>query len=93
LRVLHADLGGLIVFPCFKIEEVISLASARLMIPAGITRFTISPRALRVNYKISDLRAEESLEEKNRDLNAWIQARVGQKGVRSYEEATVMFDE
>lgn len=90
---LQPDLAGLIVFPCFKIEEIIQMATARQMIPAGITRFTISPRALRVNYKICDLSAEKSLAEKNALLMAWIQERIARKGVRSYDETTVMFDE
>jgi hypothetical protein len=90
---LHPDLAGLIVFPCYQFDEIINLAESGQMIPAGITRFSISPRALRVNYKISDLRSDQSLAEKNESLMNWIQERVSQKGVRVYSETTVMFDE
>jgi hypothetical protein len=93
LRELHPDLAGLILFPGFKIKEILQLATERLMIPAGITRFIISPRALRVNYKISELMANKSLTEKEKDLRIWIQDRINQRGVRSYDEATVLFDE
>ena len=41
---LHPDLAGLIVFPCYQFDEVINLAESGQMIPAGITRFSISPR-------------------------------------------------
>jgi hypothetical protein len=90
---LHPDLAGLIVFPCFNFEETVQLAIDRQRIPAGITHFSISPRALRVNYAISDLCSDLSLVEKNEKLLSWIQARVTLKGVRFYSETTVMFDE
>jgi len=90
---LHPDLAGLISFPCFEFDEIVHLAEGGQMIPAGITRFSISPRALRMNYKISDLRSDKKLTEKNEMLMNWIQERVSQKGVRVYSETTVMFDE
>jgi hypothetical protein len=90
---LYSDLAGLLVFPLFKFEEIIQLASARQMIPAGITRFIISPRALRVNYKMSELSSEKSLVEKDKELKSWLCERVNQKGIRSYDERTVLFDE
>lgn len=93
LRDLYPDLAGLIEFPCYEFDEIVELAESRQMIPAGITRFLISPRALRVNYRISDLRSDRSLTEKNENLMRWTQERVSQKGVRVYNETTIMFDE
>ncbi len=61
--------------------------------PPGITRFTISPRALRVNYPLADLSADSSLEAKNEALQRWINERMARKGVRYYAEATVLYDE
>jgi hypothetical protein len=90
---LHPDLAGLIVFPCYEFDEIVKLVEGGQMIPAGITRFLISPRALRVNYNISDLRSSQALVEKNEILTKWTQERVSQKGVRVYRETTVMFDE
>ncbi|HBG74714.1 MAG: hypothetical protein A2X25_11825 [Chloroflexi bacterium GWB2_49_20] len=90
---MYSDLAGLLVFPRFKNEEIIQLASARQMIPAGITRFIISPRALRVNYRLSELSSEKSLVEKDEALKSWLHVRVTRKGVRSYDETTVLFDE
>ncbi len=51
------------------------------------------PRALRVNYLLSELMAGKSLTEKNDALQQWLQARILERGVRCYEEATILFDE
>ena len=93
LNNLYEDLCAIVVFPPFEISDVFELCSAGMLLPAGITRFTISPRALRVNYPLDALAAEKSLAEKNLALERWIQERVARKGVRVYSEATVLFDE
>ena len=93
LQDLYPDLAGLIVFPCFEFSEIVQLADNGQLIPAGITRFSVSPRALRVNFKIDALRSELPLIEKNNLLANWIQERVSQKGVRVYNETTILFDE
>ena len=93
LQDLYPDLAGLIVFPCFEFSEIVQLADNGQLIPAGITRFSVSPRALRVNFKIDALRSELTLIEKNNLLANWIQERVSQKGVRVYNETTILFDE
>jgi hypothetical protein len=89
----YEDLCAIVVFPHFEISDVLELCSAGILLPAGITRFTISPRALRVNYQLDGLAAEKSLAEKNLALERWVQKRVARKGVRVYSEATVLFDE
>lgn len=61
--------------------------------PPGITRFTISPRALRVNYPLDELSANKTLEAKNEVLQHWVNERIARKGVRFYAEATVLYDE
>lgn len=93
LQDLYPDLAGLIVFPCFEFGEIVQLADNGQLIPAGITRFSVSPRALRVNFKIDALRSELPLIEKNDLLANWIQERVSQKGLRVYNETTILFDE
>lgn len=90
---LYSHLAGLVIFPHFEIQDVLRLASAGYLLPSGITRFTISPRALHVNYPLYELAADKSLEEKNADLKEWVQKRISAKGVRYYEEATFLFDE
>ncbi len=90
---LYPDLGGLLEFPYVDIKDVLHLAGCGRRIPAGITRFTISPRTLRVNYPMAELEADEPLVEKNATLKEWIKARVARRGVRFYEETTFLFDE
>lgn len=52
-----------------------------------------TPRALRVNYPLSELMNGKSLAEKNKALQQWLQALMTDRGVRYYEEATILFDE
>ncbi len=89
----YHDLAGLVVFPPFELQEVFDLCGSGHLFPPGITRFSVSPRALRVNYPLEDLAAHRPLEEKNEILNRWLQERVARKGVRFYVEPTVLFDE
>jgi hypothetical protein len=63
------------------------------LLPTGITRFTISPRALHVNYPLYELAADKTLDEKNESLQRWVQTRINKKGVRYYAEATFLYDE
>ncbi|HSF80572.1 MAG TPA: ParB N-terminal domain-containing protein [Anaerolineales bacterium] len=93
LRKLYPQVTGLVIFPPFRIEEVMYLAGAGYLLPTGTTRFTISPRALHVNYPLSELTADTSLEDKNARLQKWLQERLADKGVRYYAEATFLFDE
>ncbi len=63
------------------------------LLPAGVTRFIVSPRALRVNYPLQNLFGNHTLEEKRQILRTFIQDRLDKKGVRIYTETTVMYDE
>jgi L-serine kinase (ATP) / ParB family transcriptional regulator, heme-responsive regulator len=90
---LYPNLSGLVIFPQFQIEEVLRLAGEGYLLPTGITRFTISPRALHVNYPLYELAAPKPLDVKNAELQDWIQHRIAQKGVRYYAEATFLYDE
>jgi hypothetical protein len=93
LRGIYADLCGLVVFPHFELDQVLGLAGAGYLLPAGITRFTVSPRALHLNYPLAELAADKPLRQKNTELQAFIQERIARKGVRYYAEATFLFDE
>jgi len=93
LREIYPLLCGLVIFPTFQIYELMRLASQGLLLPTGITRFLISPRALHLNYPLSELTADKPLAEKNAILQRWLQDRIARKGVRYYAEATVLFDE
>ena len=69
------------------------VVSSGQLFPGGLTRFLISPRALRVNFPLAMLADRSPIEEKRRILKEWIQQRVEQRRVRYYAESTFVFDE
>jgi hypothetical protein len=89
----YENLSAIVVYPPFKVHQVLELCEAGILLPPGVTRFTMSPRALRVNYPLEELSANKSLEDKNAALDRWVNERVARKGVRFYAESTVLFDE
>lgn len=89
----YPDLCGLVVFPNFKVSEVMALAGQGYLLPAGITRFMVAPRALHLNYPLSELQSDKALVEKNLELRRWLQGRIASKGIRYYAEPTFLFDE
>jgi len=93
LKSAYESLCGLVIFPKFKIKQILYLAGRGSLLPTGITRFTVSPRVLHLNYPLGAMSADGSLAEKNRHLQEFLQARITQKGVRYYAEATYLFDE
>ena len=56
-------------------------------------RFTVSPRALHLNYPLHELSSGKPLEYKLAYLNHWVQERIKNKNVRYYAEATFLYDE
>ena len=93
LAEIYPIFSGLVIFPQFSIEDIMQVAGRGSLLPSGITRFTISPRALHLDYPLEALAADKPLEEKNAELRAWLKAKLERKGVRYYAEATFLFDE
>ena len=93
-RLEHDGIAALVVFPRYDPAEVIELAGSGEHLPAGITRHLIQWRALRLNIPIAMFEdTTRTLEQKNEWLRAWTEQRFRQRGVRFYEEFTVLFDE
>jgi hypothetical protein len=90
---VYPDLTALFIYPSFKIKTVLKLAAQNIVLPTGITRFTVSPRALHLNYPLHELSSGKPIEYKEEYLKHWIDQRVKKKGVRLYSEATFLFDE
>jgi hypothetical protein len=90
---LYPDLTALIVFPRFDVATVLSLAGGGMILPPGITRFTVSPRALHLNFPLHELSSARPIAEKQAFLDRWVEDRVTSKGVRMYVETTYLFDE
>ncbi len=93
LTPLYPNLCGLVIFPKFNIQDLLQLASQGCLLPTGITRTTISPRALSINLPLDMLINPKPLHEKNTDLHNLIQNRLAQGRVVFYAEPTWMFDE
>jgi hypothetical protein len=72
---------------------VLELAGQGYLLPTGITRFTVSPRALHLNYPLHELSSAKPIEYKQAYLTKWVQDRIKQKNVRYYQEATFLYDE
>jgi hypothetical protein len=85
--------AGLVVFPGFGVQDVVESVSQDLLLPAGLTRFVVSPRALRLNYPLEALALDEPREQKELALARWVHERVIGRRVRYYAEATYLFDE
>jgi len=90
---VYPDLTALVIFPSFKVRTVLKLAAQKIVLPTGITRFTVSPRALHLNYPLHELSSGKPIEYKEDYLKQWIEERVKNKGVRLYAEQTFLFDE
>lgn len=90
---VYQDAAGLVVFPEFEPHEVVRGAASGWHFPPGITRFIVSPRALRVNYPLEMLSGEGGIDDKQAHLDEWIRARMRNRRVRYYAESTFLFDE
>jgi hypothetical protein len=93
LKSVHRDLTALIIFPSFDVNTVFHMALNGCLLPSGITRFIVSPRALHVNYPLEELASPKTTAEKNTRLQKWIQECLLNKSVRYYAEATFLFDD
>jgi len=97
LRTARAQYPGavaIIVFPQYQPVEILVAARDSAYLPPGITRHVIHGRAMRLHYPLHAFAADErTIEEKNLDLQHWIQERSATKRIRYYAEATFLFDE
>ncbi len=85
---------ALLSFPHYYPADIIEAARFHAFLPPGISRHIVHGRAVRVNYPIAALRdPDRSLAEKNAELQNWVQARLANRQVRYYAEATYQFDE
>jgi hypothetical protein len=93
----HQDCNTIVAFPEFTPKQVVQIANKpatgenAVKIPPGITRhIVLEGRALRINFPLSVLKAEDiSLEAKNELLKEFLR----KKKPRRYEEPTFMYDE
>jgi hypothetical protein len=89
----YPDLTALVVFPEYTVDQVLQIARAGQVLPAGITRFIIPGRVLRLNAELSYLKSDKSLSEKNRWLNRLVMDKLVKGEIRYYEEPVYLLDE
>ncbi len=93
LRAEYPDLTTLVVFPAYSVAQVMQVTISGRYFPAGITRFVIPGRILRLNADLSVLRSDKPLHEKNRWLNQLLEEKLRQNAIRFYREPVYLLDE
>lgn len=89
----YPDAALLVLFPAYTPEEVMNFVTSGQRLPAGITRFVIPGRILRLNIDLDILSNSASLGEKNRQLQDYLSERLARRRVRYYEEPVILLDE
>lgn len=87
------DWAAVIELPTLSVEDVMGAAVGEDLLPAGITRFLIPGRALRLNFDLSILEGQGSTEAKQRRLDDLIEQRSREGRVRRYEETVFIYDD
>lgn len=93
LRVQFSDMAALMVFPTFALSEVERVARSGERLPAGITRFIVPGRVLRLNADLAQLKSHRPVEEKNRWLQALLEEKREGGTIRYYAEPVYLLDE
>jgi len=89
----YPALAGLFVYPQFSPEIVVQVAERGRLLPAGITRFLIPGRILRLNAALDVLAADVSPGAKADWLDHIVEVKLANRGVRYYEEPVMLLDE
>jgi phosphoglycerate dehydrogenase-like enzyme len=93
LSTKYMDLAALVIFPKYEIDQVLQIARSGRRLPAGITRFIIPGRVMRLNADLNFLRSDKSLREKNEWLYHLTMDKLAKDQVRYYEEPVYLMDE
>jgi hypothetical protein len=81
------------VFPQFTPEEVFSQASQGELLPAGLTRFLIPGRILRLNADLARLKQDEPLPAKRAWFNQFLEEKLARSRLRYYQEPVILLDD
>ena len=86
--------SALVVFPEFTVGQVMGFTQSGRYFPAGITRFLINGRILRLNAPLDLLQNPDmSLQEKNDALHNILSAKLQNSEMRFYDESVYLLDE
>lgn len=81
------------VFPQFTPETVFDVASRGELLPAGLTRFLIPGRVLRLNADLARLKQSEPLSAKRAWLDHYLEEKLARSRLRYYQEPVILLDE
>ncbi len=81
------------VFPQFKPADVFDAASQGDLLPAGLTRFVIPGRILRLNADLERLKRDEPLPAKRAWFNSFLEEKLARSRLRYYQEPVILLDE
>ncbi len=90
----YPDMAALVLFPEYTVSQVIQATlSGERKFPAGITRFLVPGRVMRLNADISYLRQAGTLAQKNRWLHELLLDKQKAGQIRYYGEPVYLLDE
>ena len=90
----YPDMAALVLFPVYSVSQVIqATVSGERKFPAGITRFLVPGRVMRLNADLSRLKAEGTLIEKNRWLHELLVEKQIEGRIRYYGEPVYLLDD
>jgi hypothetical protein len=90
----YPNMAALVLFPVFSVRQVIqATVSGERKFPAGITRFLVPGRVMRLNADLARLKAEGSLIDKNRWLHELLLDKQIDGRIRFYGEAVYLLDD
>ncbi|MCB9445662.1 MAG: pyridoxal-phosphate dependent enzyme [Ardenticatenaceae bacterium] len=81
------------IFPQFEPQTVFEVASRGELLPAGLTRFVIPGRILRLNADLERLKKEEPLPAKRAWFNDFLEEKLARSRMRYYQEPVILLDE
>ena len=93
LRAQFPEMTAVAIFPQFEPEKVFEAASQDRLLPAGLTRFIIPGRILRLNADLERLKADEPLPAKRAWFNQFLADKLARSRLRYYQEPVILLDE
>lgn len=89
----YPDWAGIVEFPTLTIEDVMAAAVGEDLLPAGITRFKVPERALRLNIPLAMLAPDRPVDDMQADLDSVMEERAREGRIRRYEEPVFILDD
>lgn len=93
LRAQFPQMTAVAIFPQFEPAKVFEAASHDRLLPAGLTRFIIPGRILRLNADLERLKADEPLPAKRAWFNQFLAEKLARSRLRYYQEPVILLDE